>query len=114
MPLRLPSFPHAPDRLRKLVGILAGSSALSIVSLNLITLLRLGRVTLEDIATDFGIIILFCSGLLALLTAAWRSRISLHMQVSLCFLTAVFSAITAKGGDLTSALPLILDRKSVV
>lgn len=108
MPLRLPSFPHAPDRLRKLVGILAGSSALSIVSLNLITLLRLGRVTLEDIATDFGIIILFCSGLLALLTAAWRSRISLHMQVSLCFLTAVFSAITAKGGDLTSALPLIL------
>jgi two-component sensor histidine kinase len=51
---------------------------------------------------------LFSSGVLAFLSAAWRSLISMRIQVFLCFVTALFSAITAKGGDLTSALPLIL------
>ena len=105
---RFVRFPHASDEQRKLVGILAGSAAFIIALINLITLLRLGRATPKDLASDLGIIMLLASGSLAFLSAVWRSRIALHIQVFLCFITALFSAITAKGGDLTSALPLIL------
>lgn len=48
------------------------------------------------------------SGALALLTAVWRSRWSQRIQVAALLGTAILSASSAKGGDLTSALPLIL------
>ena len=105
---RFARFTRGNYELRELVGVLAGSGAFIIAAFNLMTLLSLGRVTLRDFASDLGIVMLVSSGILAFVTAAWRSRISLLIQVILCFVTALFSAITAKGGDLTSALPLLL------
>lgn len=104
----LDGFIHDPEGLRKLVGISAGIGASVIVLLNVFTLIKLGLEDPYAFLQRKGIAVLLASGLLAFLTAAWRSRISLRIQVFLCFITALFSAITAKGGDLTSALPLIL------
>jgi two-component sensor histidine kinase len=102
------SFIRDPYGLRKLVGVSAAIGAFGVVIFNILTLARLGRASIVSIIIDTEINVLFISGLVALASAAWNSRMALRLQVAFLFLTALLSAMTAKGGDLTSALPLIL------
>ncbi len=101
-------FTRDPDGLRRLVGLSAAFGAFSIVVLNAITLSRINRAYSGPIIADKSIIVLFISGTIALVSAFWKSKLSLRIQVAFLFITALLSASTAKGGDLTSALPLIL------
>lgn len=59
-------------------------------------------------SSGFYFFIVAGSGSLALLSAFWRSRWSKRIQVAALLGTALLSASSARWGDLTSALPLIL------
>lgn len=96
------------ESIRRLVGITAAICAGVVVIMN--------WVTATNISPDVNLVyskalysaLVGGSGGLALLTAVWRSRWSQRIQVAAFLGTALLSASSAKGGDLTSALPLIL------
>ncbi len=101
-------FTRDPNGLRRLVGLSAAFGAFCIVVLNVITLSRMNRAYVGSIIADKSINVLFISGTIAFISAFWKSKFSMRFQVAFLFITALLSASTAKGGDLTSALPLIL------
>lgn len=96
------------DAIRKLIGRSASAIAFIVLALNVITYLDLGYRDPIDILAEASVFGVAGSCILALLTAVWRSRWSQRIQVAAFLGTALLSASSAKGGDLTSALPLIL------
>jgi two-component sensor histidine kinase len=100
-------FLRDPEGLRKLVGYAAGSVAVAVVVLNVLTLIRLGEARLWAIAIHPAVLVLSISGALAFASALLKSRISEWIQVLFFFFTAFISAGEARPGDLTSALILI-------
>jgi len=106
-PLDFRKFARDSDSLRKLVGFSTAGVSLAVFSLNFLTLLNIGKSSGPEILARGDLLVIMAFGILAMITAIWKSRFSEWLQILILFATAFISVLGSKPGDLTSAFALV-------
>jgi two-component sensor histidine kinase len=97
-------FAAGPEGLQRFVGITIGAAAFLIDVLNVLSLLRLSDYNILTALSDWYVISIALTGVLAIITGFWISPIAKWAQALIFFLTAILSATTSREGELTSGI----------
>jgi two-component sensor histidine kinase len=103
----LERFVADPNGLQRIVGIIIGTAAVFADISNILVNLGSSNGNIVASILDWYVISITLLGISGVISIFWKSPIARWIQVSVFLITAILSALTVRGGDLTSGFFII-------